>query len=36
MKYYVGLDVGMWISETDFKIGFGDKVTQRLRLKPAR
>jgi transposase len=26
----------MWISETDFKIGFGDKVTQRLRLKPAR
>jgi hypothetical protein len=26
----------MWISETDFKVGFGAKVTQRLRLKPAR
>ena len=26
----------MWISETDFKIGFGAKVTQRLRLKLAR
>ena len=26
----------MWISETDFQIGFGAKVTQRLKLKPAR
>jgi transposase len=25
----------MWIEETDFKVGFGAKVTQRLRLKPA-
>jgi len=24
----------MWISETDFKAGFGARVTQRLRLKP--
>jgi transposase len=26
----------MWISETDFLIGFGAKVTQRLKLRPAR
>src|SRR5207302_751874 len=26
----------MWVSETDFHIGFGAKVTQRLRLKPAQ
>ncbi|RXG83471.1 IS110 family transposase [Bradyrhizobium zhanjiangense] len=26
----------MWVSETDFHVGFGAKVTQRLRLKPAR
>lgn len=26
----------MWISETDFHVGFGAKVTQRLRLKPAQ
>jgi transposase len=26
----------MWISETDFQIGFGAKVTQRLKLRPAR
>jgi transposase len=26
----------MWISETDFKVGFDAKVTQRLRLKPAQ
>jgi hypothetical protein len=26
----------MWVSETDFNVGFGAKVTQRLRLKPAR
>src|SRR6185312_15546725 len=25
----------MWVSETDFHVGFGAKVTQRLRLKPA-
>ena len=25
----------MWVSETDFKVRFGAKVTQRLRLKPA-
>jgi transposase len=25
----------MWVSETDFDVGFGAKVTQRLRLKPA-
>lgn len=26
----------MWISETDFHVGFGAKVTQRLRLKPVQ
>jgi transposase len=26
----------VWISETDFKVGFGAKVAQRLRLKPAQ
>jgi transposase len=26
----------MWVSEIDFPVGFGAKVTQRLRLKPAR
>jgi transposase len=26
----------MWVNETDFKTGFGAKVTQRLRLKPAQ
>ena len=26
----------MWVSETDFHVGFGAKVTQRLRLKPAQ
>ena len=26
----------MWIDETDFKVGFGAKVTQRLKLKPAQ
>ena len=26
----------MWISETDFQVGFCAKVTQRLKLKPAR
>jgi hypothetical protein len=26
----------MWVNETDFKVGFGAKVTQRLRLKPAQ
>ncbi|MBH5389344.1 IS110 family transposase [Bradyrhizobium diversitatis] len=26
----------MWVSETDFHVGFGAKITQRLRLKPAR
>ena len=26
----------MWVSETDFKVGFGAKATQRLRLKPVR
>jgi hypothetical protein len=25
----------MWVSETDFQVGFGAKVTQRLRLRPA-
>ncbi|WP_157863308.1 IS110 family transposase [Bradyrhizobium tropiciagri] len=25
----------MWVSETDFHVGFGAKITQRLRLKPA-
>lgn len=25
----------MWVSDTDFHVGFGAKVTQRLRLKPA-
>ena len=26
----------MWVSETDFHVGLGVKVTQRLRLKPAQ
>jgi transposase len=26
----------MWVSQTDFHAGFGAKVTQRLRLKPAQ
>jgi hypothetical protein len=26
----------MWVSETDFHVGLGAKVTQRLRLKPVR
>jgi transposase len=26
----------MWVSETDLHVGFGAKVTQRLRLKRAR
>jgi hypothetical protein len=26
----------LWVSETDFHVGFGAKITQRLRLKPAR
>ncbi|WP_247820014.1 IS110 family transposase [Bradyrhizobium sp. 187] len=26
----------MWVSETDFHVGFGAKITQRLRLKPAQ
>ena len=26
----------MWVDETDFHVGFGAKVTQRVRLKPAR
>jgi transposase len=26
----------MWISENDFQVGFGAKVTHRLKLKPAR
>lgn len=26
----------MWVSEADFHVGFGAKVTQRLRLKPAQ
>jgi hypothetical protein len=26
----------MWVSETDFRVGFGAKVTQRLRLKPVQ
>ncbi|MEH2516342.1 transposase [Bradyrhizobium sp. AZCC 1610] len=26
----------MWVSETDFHVGFGAKVTQRLRLRPAQ
>jgi hypothetical protein len=26
----------MWVSETDFYVGFGAKITQRLWLKPAR
>jgi hypothetical protein len=30
-----GILHGMWVSETDFYIGFGAKITQRLRLKPA-
>jgi len=25
----------MWIDETDFKVGFGAKITQRVKLKPA-
>jgi transposase len=25
----------MWVSETDFHVGFGAKVTQRLPLRPA-
>jgi len=25
-----------WVSETDFHVGFGAKVTQRLRLKPVQ
>jgi transposase len=25
----------MWVCETDFHVGFGAKVTQRLRLRPA-
>ena len=26
----------MWVSETDFHVGFGAKITQRMRLKPAQ
>jgi transposase len=26
----------MWVSETEFHVGLGAKVTQRLRLKPAQ
>ena len=26
----------MWVSETDFHVGVGTKVTQRLRLRPAQ
>ena len=26
----------MWIDGSDFKVGFGTKVTQRLKLKPAQ
>jgi len=26
----------MWIEEADFKAGFGAKVTEKLKLKPAR
>jgi transposase len=26
----------IWIDGSDFKVGFGAKVTQRLKLKPAR
>jgi hypothetical protein len=26
----------MWVSETDFHVGFGAKVTQRLRLRPVQ
>jgi transposase len=26
----------MWVSETDFHVGFGAKVTQRLRLNPVQ
>jgi transposase len=26
----------MWVSETDFHVGFGGQVTQRLRLKPVK
>jgi len=25
----------MWIDESDFKVGFGAKVTRKLKLKPA-
>jgi transposase len=32
----VGILHRMWVSETDFHVGFGAKVTQRLRLKPAQ
>lgn len=31
-----GLLHRMWIDSSDFKVGFGAKVTQRLKLKPAR
>jgi transposase len=26
----------MWVSETDFHVGFGAKVTQRLRVNPVQ
>jgi hypothetical protein len=26
----------MWVSETDFHVGLGAKITQRLRMKPAQ
>jgi transposase len=26
----------MWVSEADVKVGFGAKVTQRLRLRPVQ
>ena len=26
----------MWVHESDFHVGFGAKVTQRLRLRPAQ
>jgi len=26
----------MWVNESDFHVGFGAKVTQRLRLRPAQ
>jgi transposase len=34
-RWLAGILHRMWIDGSDFKVGFGAKVTQRLKLKPA-